>query len=177
MDGSAVPLKNRRYIKRKWRNSMIYQWRIPNIYSVSAQEAGAEINGCKNNDGFITPEAVVEKAKDASSVIHGCFEWDDRDAAGRYRLHQAGELIRNIVTVNVSDGSLREAPVRAFVNIKDKTERGYKTIEAVISDPYDYQYMLGCARSDLEAFSRKYAKLAELRGVLSAIQEVLNETD
>jgi hypothetical protein len=152
---------------------MVYQWKIPNIYSISAQEAGAEIETCKNKDGFITPEAVIERAKAGTSVIHGCFEWDDRTAAGRYRLHQAGELIRNIVTVTVADSEDAETPVRAFVNIKGESERGYKPITAVVRSPSDYGYMLACAKGDLEAFSRKYAALKELGGVMSAIREVL----
>jgi len=152
---------------------MVYQWKIPEKYSVSAQEAGAEIESCKNGEGFITPEAVVEKAKAAESAIHSCFEWNNENAAEKYRLHQAGELIRNIVTVTVSDGANSNAPVRAFVNIKSESERGYKTITAVVRNPGEYEYMLNCAKNEMSAFAQKYATLEELRAVISAIMEVL----
>jgi len=172
MDGLAVPIKNRRN-KHTRGSDMVYQWKIPDMYSVSAQEAGAEIERCRNINGFITPEAVVEKAKAEESVIHGCFEWDDRNAAERYRLHQAGELIRNIVTVSITENDRPSAPIRAFVNIKGEAGRGYKSIASVIRDPGEYAYILECAKNDLRVFTQKYASLEELRDVLTAIREVL----
>jgi len=152
---------------------MIYQWKIPNLYDISAQEAGTEIESCKNEAGFITPEAVVEKAKPQESVIHRCFEWDAETAAEKYRIHQAGELIRNVVAVNITESNTPSAPVRAFVNIKGESERGYKTITAVVRNPGEYGYMLACAKNELAAFTQKYATLTELGGVISAIREVL----
>jgi hypothetical protein len=152
---------------------MVYQWKIPELYSVSAQEAGAEIESCKNGDGFITPAAVVQRAKESTSVIHGCFEWDDARAAERYRLNQAGELIRNIVTVTVIEEEKTPLTVRAFVNIKGEDESGYKTISAVVSNCNEYEYLLRTALSDMAAFTRKYEILKELRGVMTAMKEVL----
>lgn len=151
---------------------MIYQWKIPNLYNVDPQDAGREIEDCKDADGLIQPEFVVEKAKAATSVIHGCFEWDDAKAAVQHRLHQAGALIRNIVTVQIDDKRL-DAPVRAFVNIRSETQRGYKTISTVVGSPDDYQYMLQCAKDELRAFAKKYETLSELSSVLSAIWEVI----
>ena len=68
-DGLAVPSKNRHDICTR-RRGMIYQWRIPDMFGISAQEAGAVIESCKNAEGFITPEAVVNKARPTTSVIH-----------------------------------------------------------------------------------------------------------
>lgn len=152
---------------------MIYQWKIPSLYDVSAQEAGEEIETCKNSEGFITPAAVIEKAKPETSVIHGCFEWDDQSAAQRYRLHQAGELIRNIVVVSVSGDDSRDVAVRAFVNVKSETERGYKAISAVVDNQAEYEYLLDCAKNDMRTFTQKYAALRELREVFTAIREAL----
>jgi hypothetical protein len=151
---------------------MIYEWKIPNKYDISAQEAGAEIENCKNSEGFIMSETVVEKARPASNILHGCFEWDDKNAAERYRLQQAGELIRNIVVVKMLE-SEPITPVRAFVNIKGESERGYKSITAVVHNPSEYEYLLNCAKNELQAFTQKYATLAELNGVIAAIREVL----
>ncbi|WP_040197199.1 hypothetical protein [Candidatus Soleaferrea massiliensis] len=152
---------------------MVYQWKIPNLYNIPAQKAGEEIESCKNSEGFITPAAVVEKAKVKTSVIHDCFEWDDRSAAERYRLHQAGELIRNIVAVSVSGSDSQNVAVRAFVNVKSESERGYKAISAVVENRAEYEYLLDCAKNDMRAFTQKYAALQELREVFAAIQEVL----
>ena len=101
---------------------MVYQWKIPDYSNVPAQAVGEEIESCKNDAGFIAPAAVVEKAQLPGSVLHGHFEWNNDAAAERYRLHQAGELLRNIVTVAVTarDGEERSFAVRAFVNVKTK---------------------------------------------------------
>ncbi len=152
---------------------MSYQWRIPGKYYCTADAAGAEIELCANEDGFVSPSAVVERAKAPTSAIHTCFEWDNKTAADRYRIHQAGELIRNIVVVVDTTPESPPVPVRAFVNIKGDSERGYKSITAVVNDPGEYAYMLACAKNELEAFSRKYVSLAELRSVMDAIREVL----
>jgi hypothetical protein len=172
MDGLAVPSKNRPSINEE-AQSMVYQWKINNLYNISAQEAGEEIESCKNGEGFITPEAVVDKARSETSILYSCFEWDDETAAERYRLHQAGELIRNVVAVNITESNTPSAPVMAFVNIKGESERGYKSITTVVRSPGEYEYLLTCAKNELQAFTQKYAALQELGGVMSAIREVL----
>jgi hypothetical protein len=141
---TAVILMQRSFI-------MVYQWRINNLYDIPAQEAGTEIESCKNGEGFITPEAVVDKARPPTSIIHKCFEWDDKNAAEKYRLHQAGNLIRNLVVVNVIENE-PITHVRAFVNIKGESERGYKTISTVVHNPGEYDYSLNVDISSCFSF-------------------------
>ena len=50
----------------------------------------------KLNGGRITPDAVVEDARDPRSPLHSHFEWDDSAAARQYRLDQARALIRTV---------------------------------------------------------------------------------
>ncbi len=107
---------------------MAYSWKIEGLYCVSADAAGAEIEHCTNEQGYILPSAVVERAKRPTSAIHTCFEWNDKAAATRYRIHQASKLIRNIDTDTVSESDGKETPIHTFVNIKGNSERGYKPI-------------------------------------------------
>lgn len=53
------------------------------------------------NEGSLTPEDVVNDAKYDNSPLHKFFEWDDGEAAAKYRLEQARQLIRS-VRVNVT---------------------------------------------------------------------------
>ena len=46
--------------------------------------------------GRITAHAVLDAARPASSPIHDCFDWDDSEAAEKWRLEQARELIRRV---------------------------------------------------------------------------------
>lgn len=50
----------------------------------------------KHNGGVLTPDAVVEDARDESSPLHDQFEWDDSEAAKQWRLEQARALIRSV---------------------------------------------------------------------------------
>lgn len=43
--------------------------------------------------GKVTPQMVVDSAKSQKSQLHGCFEWDDSQAARKYRLAQATAMI------------------------------------------------------------------------------------
>ena len=50
-------------------------------------------------DGPISPQMVLDRARDESSPLHDCFEWNDTTAAEKYRLVQARVLLRLVVPV------------------------------------------------------------------------------
>ena len=50
--------------------------------------------------GVLTPEEVVDAARNPNSSMHDQFEWNDTEAAHGYRLSQARRLIKT-VTVEV----------------------------------------------------------------------------
>lgn len=62
--------------------------------------------------GEITPELVVESAKNKKSVLHSYFLWDDEKAANKWRLNQASILLRHIEIKVIKDGEPKI--VRAF---------------------------------------------------------------
>lgn len=49
--------------------------------------------------GRLTPEQVVEQARDPESPGHGFFEWDDDKAAHKHRIEQARELLAKRVVI------------------------------------------------------------------------------
>lgn len=77
-------------------------------------------------DGKLTPAQVLREAESDESPLHAVFEWDDTIAAHRYRLEQAGDLIRS-VKVRIMDREVRRF---AFVTSSDS----YHPIENVIGD-------------------------------------------
>lgn len=133
----------------------------------------------KANGGHLTPEAVLKNAKSERSPIHKYFTWDDSEAAKRWRLTQAGMLIRMVkVNVEMHDND-KPLVCRAFVNVAS-TERndegeaagGVYVPLAVALKVDDYRtQMLENARSELAAFKRKYAVLQELAGVFGEIDK------
>lgn len=144
---------------------MVYQWKIPK-YKVDAQKAGEAIEAIP---GDVTPEKVVNASRDESAVLHPLFDWNDTTAAEKYRQVQAGDIIRNLVTVHISEQQKQDRPVRCFVSI----EKSYKPMDTVLKTPSYRETMLADARRDLEAFASKYKSLSELSEVISSINDFL----
>ncbi len=121
--------------------------------------------------GTITPERVVQAAKDPKSPLHSRFTWDNTEAAHQWRLQQARQLIR--VCVSVLPGTTVNE--RVFVSLaRDayKEGGGYRVTAEVLSDAEMREELLSEALKDLDVFKQKYARLKELSLVFSAIEKV-----
>lgn len=126
------------------------------------------------NGGIVQPDAVVAAAKRATSAMHGWFTWDDGEAAEKWRLHQARNLLR--VTVEYLSSDKSEDPVRVFVSLRsDKEEGGYRRTADVMTDDELRDHLLAEACADMEAFKAKYRRLHELSAVFEAVQTVIEK--
>jgi hypothetical protein len=114
-------------------------------------------------DGKLTPEQVVSEAADPSHPLHNHFEWDDTAAAHRFRLSQAGHLIRTC-KVRVRVEPERTERVRVFTHVQPR-ESYVPTDEALRSA--DRDVVLEQAVRELEALRRKYQVLVEWDLVLN----------
>lgn len=145
---------------------MTYQWKVPGIMPVDAQTAGNELQRIYDRYGVIEPEIVVLESEEFSAPLHSCFEWNDAKAAHKYRITQAQDIIRAIVTVDETD---QVPETRAFVNV----DREYHPVSVVIRNPEKRDTLLQNALNELRWFEKKYNSLCELSGVFSAIKEVI----
>lgn len=142
------------------------------ISRLATQELQALHAASKNH--MLTPQAVVEQARDESSALHNYFEWDDTVAAEEFRIEQARRIIRVAVTVlTCPDGVDRK--VRAFVSLKpDQADgKGYRAMGKVLSNAKMRKQLLDSAYADLERFQKRYADLQELASVFDAIAATL----
>lgn len=138
------------------------EWRIKGIYKADAQKVADEIG-----EGKVTPQEVLEKAKDENSELHKCFEWNDTVAAEKYRLQQARAIIINLVYTPITK---EEATVRCF---HITTERcTYQPTKQFLVQEDEYQSLLKRAKSELEAFKRRYHTLSELEQVFEAMESI-----
>ena len=144
---------------------MTYKWKIPGIVPVDAQTAGEEIERIYNRDGFVDPAVLVMESKEESAPLHKCFEWNDTEAAKKYRITQAKEIVRSIVTVHETTNT----EARAFVSVKQE----YLPISVVIKQPDTREILLNQALNELRWFERKYSQLSELCGVIQEIRKVV----
>ncbi len=81
--------------------------------------------------GNLTPDAVLEDARSKKSPLHDQFEWNDGEAAHKYRLDQARTLIRS-VRVEVVTESKTVSVVRYLRNPEaPHREQGYADVVAI----------------------------------------------
>ena len=128
----------------------------------------------QEHGGILRAGDIVDDAKDKKSPLHRFFDWDDKQAAGKWRLFEARRLIA-VYGVTVIRTSQRPIQVRAFVSLRaDRTMPGggYRQTESILQDGDRYDILLAEAWDDLEQWRRKYEHLVELSPVLSAMEEV-----
>ena len=127
----------------------------------------------KANKGELQPKAVVDAARDEKSILHSQFDWDDTTAAEKFRLHQARNLIRVVVSfVKDSDGGM--VACRVFVSLTPDREddTGYRVTTDVLSDPDQRAQLLADAKADMKRFASKYRQLVELAEVFEAMDKL-----
>ncbi len=132
----------------------------------------AELNRIRSrNGGVLRPSDVVEFARDESTALHSAFTWDDDEAGQKWRLHEARNLIRVMVTIEDVGGD--EMVIRPFISLpSDRREGGYRAVVDVMGDDVMRAEMLSAALSELRATQKKYRDLQALSKVFAAIDEV-----
>lgn len=149
---------------------MIYEWK--RSLPIKAQQAGERLETLERRHGMITPKLVVDDARPEKSLLHPIFEWNDAEAAERYREHQAGQMLRNLVAVKVIPTQEEQSEVRAFVSITKDDSPGYVSVTTAMSDNNMRQQLLETALSELQAIKKKYSQLEELAQVFAAIDQI-----
>ena len=139
------------------------------IYHADALKVAEEIASIGDD---VVPEQIVEKARDANTELHSCFEWDDTIAAERYRVEQARDVVRHIYLVRKEPEQRENAEpivfkVRAFSHTPGTA--GYSQTVHIVKQEDRYQLLLQQAYDDLHAFKRKYECLTELKPIFDMI--------
>ena len=81
--------------------------------------------------GGITPAKVVSEAKRKRHPLHKYFDWEDTEAARKWRLHQANSMISRVqIIVSPQD----KRTVNAFVSISDDDNRRFVAMAEAMND-------------------------------------------
>jgi hypothetical protein len=125
------------------------------------------LQAIRDERGSLTPALVVEVASDPSHPLHSRFEWDDRIAGHKYRLEQAGQLLRVTFTPDPS----KPRDLRAFVAVKgeETPTAEYIPTEEALADPFTKQLVLRSMKRDAESFRRRYQHMAEFASVVQGL--------
>ena len=137
-------------------------WRIQGYYKADAQKVAEEIGF-----GKFTPMEVLEKAKDETTELHKCFEWNDSIAAEKYRIEQAKNIIRMLV---YKKENKEQQVVRYYA--KTETKHVYQPTKQFLVQEDEYQGLLRRALAELEAFKNKYHTLTELENIFEAMEMI-----
>jgi hypothetical protein len=117
---------------------------------------------------ILDPEAVVLAAKPKSHVLHDCFNWNNGDAAHKYRVWQARQLIRYAVRyIDTPSGE----PVRTRVYQSLHNEKGYRATVDILDNVQLRQRLVGDVYAELRRIRDKYGHVQELAAIWQAVDD------
>lgn len=150
--------------------SAVYQWKPQAHIKIDAQLAGETIEMLRGRlGGQVTPQELLNHARESNNPLHDGFEWDDGKAAEAHRIEQAGHILRClVVSVKVTEES-EPAAVRAFVNVIKAERRGYVSLAHAMSDAEMRAQVVSRAWQELMQWRTKYGEYKELARIALAI--------
>lgn len=138
----------------------------------TASEVGGHLELLRQQSkGELTPEDVLNDARNPNSPLHSYFEWDDSAAAEQHRLNQARGLIRAVVAVYVHE----EKPAtrtKAFVHINEPGAPHYRSADHAMSQTKTRQMVLQRAWRELQQWRQRYKDLSEFADLIAVVDEI-----
>jgi hypothetical protein len=157
-------------------DSMRWKERFPNA-GIKVEVAHDAIMDIKQkHGGTVSPDAIVEEASDKKHVLHKLFTWDNSVAAHKYRLQEAGSLLR---AIEITYSELPQQPRRAFeVTLKkrsgsDSQRTVYATAEEAAADPATHSALIAEAVRTLMAWRSRFRYLQELSHLIEEIDRTI----
>lgn len=143
--------------------TMVYQWKPGTRWKTNPQIAGQRFADLvEESDGVLTPEMIVEDARPVNSPLHDDFEWDDSAAADEWRQHTARMMIGSVVVVHTPEEKKEPTmPIRAFVNVRQESGRGYTTTARAVSDEELFSQLLDDTLRAINSYRMKLAAFKE----------------
>lgn len=121
-----------------------------------------ELLAVRNRLGKLTPQSVVDVARDPSHPLHSRFEWDDAVAGEAYRRQQAHDLIRKAkVVYREADEAEPVRMTRAFVAVPTGEGHVFDPVEEVVEDPFRRQLVLNEMERAWKDLYRRYREFQE----------------
>lgn len=142
------------------------EWKTPGLFKADPVKVHLELQQLEE----ITPDSIVERARDKNSVLHNLFDWDDKVAADKWRKQQARVIVCNLVVKEVKTEKSKPISVRIYHKTDEQKE--YHEFGFFIKHEDEYQKLLNQARKDLNSFKTKYHNLKELKPIFRLIDEL-----
>ncbi|MBR2551435.1 MAG: hypothetical protein IKF05_00380 [Erysipelotrichaceae bacterium] len=120
----------------------------------------------------VTPQMIVDFARDEDTELHKCFQWDDSVAAENWRKQQARQVVMSL-TVKVERSEHGEAQTYRLIE-HDDTEKIYRPVVFTVRNKDEYARLLAQAKADMIAFKKRYKSIVELQEVIEEIDKIIN---
>lgn len=112
--------------------------------------------------GTLTPQLVVDVARDPAHPLHSRFEWNDALGAEAWRRQQAHELIRKVkIVYREASESVPELSVRAFVAVRSESGHVFDPVEEIVEDPLRRKMALADMERAWRDLYRRYEEFGE----------------
>lgn len=122
--------------------------------------------------GELTPQDILDDARNGNSPLHSFFEWNDSAAAEQHRLAQARGLIRSVVAIYTSPDkpAVRQ---RAYVSIRGAgQEAHYREVGHAMSVKSTRDIVLKTAWREFQQWRARYRDLQEFSELFDVADEV-----
>jgi hypothetical protein len=126
-----------------------------------------ELKQIKGRRQLLQPKEVVAwAAKNKSSELYRCFEWDDGKAAEAYRIWQARELIKLVIVLEPNK------PQYVSLSVDRTQNGGYRNLEEVEAAQPLRKVLVRDVLAEFVRLRERYADLGELKEIFLAIDHV-----
>lgn len=138
------------------------EWRVE-LFKADANKCANEIMSLGED---VSPAQIVEYARKPNAELHRCFTWNDAEAANKYRIFEARQVVCNLIIRKENGDKQEPTPIRLF----HKTENGhYKPLTLIVQNEDEYESLLRQCKEALESLKRKYYSLSEYQEIWDLI--------
>lgn len=156
---------------------MIFKWKDGSQHVVDAESAAAEIERIREEkSGFYKPIDLVDASRPSTAVLHPEFEWNDAIAAEGYRVVQARNIVRCVISAKDPN---QEEPdpefVRVYVSVKTNDGPQYTSVECALSSEEMRDQILKQAKADMLSFQRKYFQIFDMAKMIEEFEAAIKK--
>lgn len=108
----------------------------------------------------LTPELVLNEARDPEHPLHHRFEWVDDVAAEKWRRQQAHELITSVKVV-YRDAAGQPHEMRQFHAVRRETGHVFEPNEVIAEDPVTLRIVMAEAERMWRDMKRRFERYEE----------------
>lgn len=126
-----------------------------------------QLQAIRDQYGRLDDEAIVETAADPDHPLHSRFDWDDSVAGHKWRLEQAGKLLR---AVHLPPEPGRPEDLRAFMRVQGEgTRKGdYVPTQEAMADEFTRKLVLRDMEREWRLLKRRYEHMKEFAAMVAA---------